>query len=85
MVDNGYDAPRENDNPEEIVAYKIVMDALTKEYEALTEEKKRICDIVGEGMTQRAAAEKLGIPRRSYRDKKDKTLSGLAKKMKKYK
>lgn len=85
MVDNGYDAPREDDNPEEIVAYKIVMDALTKEYESLSEEKKRICDTISEGMTQRAAADMLGIPRRTYRDSKDKTLGDLAKKMKKYK
>ena len=84
MVDNGYDAPKEGDNPEEIVCYKVVMDALAKEYKELTEEKKRICDTIKDSKTQRAAAEELGMARRTYRDKKDETLEGLANKMKDY-
>jgi hypothetical protein len=84
MVENGYDAPKEGDNPEEIVCYKVVMDALAKEYKELTDEKKRICDAIKDSKTQRVAAEELGMPRRTYRDKKDETLDGLAKKMKDY-
>ena len=84
MIENGYDAPKEGDNPEEIIAYQVVMDALAKEYSELSEEKRRICDTVKKGMTQRDAAAELDIPRRTYRDYKDKTLDGLAKKMKDY-
>lgn len=83
-VENGYDAPKEGDNPEEIVCLKVVMDALAKEYKELSDEKKRICDTIKEGKTQRVAAEELGMPRRTYRDKKDETLDGLANKMKDY-
>lgn len=84
MVENGYDAPKEGDNPEEVVCYKVVMDALAKEYKELTDEKKRICDFIKESKTQREAAEELGMPRRTFRDKKGETLDGLAKKMKDY-
>ena len=84
MIDNGYDVPKEGDNPEEIIAYKVVMNALTKEYNELSEEKKRICDTIKKGMSQREAATELGISRSTYRGHKDKTLDGLAKKLKYY-
>lgn len=85
MIENGYDVPKEDDSPDEIIAYKVVMDALNKEYNALTEEKKRLCDTIKNDMSQRDAAEELGISRRTYRDHKDVVLSELAKKMKDYK
>ena len=43
------------------------MDALTKEYNELSEEKKRICDTIKKGMSQREAAAELGISRSTYR------------------
>lgn len=84
MIENGYDVPKEDDSPDEIIAYKVVMDALNKEYNALTEEKKRLCNTIKNDMSQRDAAEELGISRRTYRDHKDVVLSELAKKMKDY-
>lgn len=85
MLENGYDAPREDDAPDEIIAMKVLVDALSKEYQELSDEKKRICDTIKEDMTQREAAEVLGMPRRTYRDHKNKVIKELAKKMKDYK
>jgi len=85
MVENGYDAPRDDDAPDDIVIYKLMMDVLNKEYKELSDEKKRICDTIKNDMTQREAAESLGMSRRTYRDHKDATMQELAKKMKDYK
>lgn len=82
MLENGYDVPREEDSPDEIVAMKILLDVLNKEYQELSEEKKRICDTVKEGMTQRDAAKKLGMARRTYRDHKDAVMRELKGKLK---
>ena len=85
MVENGYDAPRDDDAPDDFVIYKLMMDVLNKEYKELSDEKKRICDTIKNDMTQREAAESLGMSRRTYRDHKDATMQELAKKMKDYK
>lgn len=84
MLENGYDAPKEDDSPDEIIAYKVVMDALSREYNALSVDKRRLCDTVKSGMSQRNAAAELGMSRRTYRDHKDAVMSELAKKMKNY-
>ena len=81
MLENGYDVLREDDSPDEIVAMKILMDALNKEYQELSDEKKRICDTIKEGMTQRDAAKELGMARRTYRDHKDAVMGERAKKL----
>ena len=41
MVENGYDAKDDTNNPEEIIAYKTVINALTNALDELTDEKLR--------------------------------------------
>lgn len=85
MVENGFDAKDDTNNPEEIIAYKVVINALNNALDELTEEKLRACQMVANGESQRTVAEKLGISRRTLRDRKDSAMSELGKKMKDYK
>lgn len=85
MVENGFDAKDDTNNPEEIIAYKVVINALNNALDELTEEKLRACQMVANGESQRTVAEKLGISRRTLRDRKDSAMSELSKKMKDYK
>lgn len=85
LLDEGYDASNDDNNPEEIVAYSIVIDALNTALQELTEEKLRACKMVANNEPQRAVAEELGISRRTLRDRKDGAMEDLAKKMKEYK
>ena len=80
-VENGYDIPEEGSDPYEIIAYLDVLNALTREYQALSEEKKRFCDTIKKGMTQRAAAEEMGMPRTTYLDHLDTILKDLRRKL----
>ena len=72
MVENGYDAKDDTNNPEEIIAYK------------LTDEKLRACKMVANGESQREVAEELGISRRTLRNRKDSAMKELGDKLKDY-
>ena len=85
MVENGYDAISDEDSPEDIVIYMLMLDVLLKEYNDLSDDKKSLCDTISKGMTQRKAAEELGISRRTYRDRKEALMKDLVKKFKDYK
>lgn len=85
MVENGYDKKDDSNNPEEIAAYKVVIAALNKALDELTEEKLRACQMVANNESQRSVAEELGIPRRTLRDRKDSAISEMSKKMNEYK
>jgi len=85
LVESGFDQKSTGDNPEEIVAYSTVIAALYNALEELTSEKVRVCQMVANGESQRDVAKELGIPRRTLRDRKDKAMEELAKKMKAYK
>lgn len=85
LLEEGYDPKDDANNTEEIVAHKVVLDALVSELDKLTEEKIRLCRMVANKEPQRAVAEELDMARRTLRDKKDKVLSELAENMKYYK
>lgn len=85
MVENGYDAKDDTNNPEEIIAYKTVINALTNALDELTDEKLRACKMVANGESQREVAEELGISRRTLRDRKDSAIKELGDKLKDYK
>ena len=85
MVENGYDAKDDTNNPEEIIAYKTVINALTNALDELTDEKLRACKMVANGESQREVAEELGISRRTLRDRKDSAMKELGDKLKDYK
>ena len=59
MVENGYDAKDDINNPEESIAYKIVINALPNALDELTEEKLRACKMVANKESQREVAEEL--------------------------
>jgi hypothetical protein len=82
MVENGYDVEREDSNPEEIVVYKAVMDALYEKLNTLTEEKLRICRMEANHESQRSVAEEMCISRRTLRDHREDLFSELHKLMK---
>ena len=84
MVDSGYDAPSYDDDPAEIEAFNTVIKALVKEYNDLSDEKKRICDMIMDNVPQRKAAEKLGMARRTYRDQMEAVLKELGRKLRPY-
>lgn len=84
LLDEGYDPSDDASNPEEIIAYKVVMDALNDALDVLSEEKLRACMMVANKESQRKVAEELGISRRTLRDRKDDAMLELSKKMDKY-
>ena len=84
LLDEGYDPSDDASNPEEIIAYKVVMDALNDALDVLSEEKLRACMMVANKESQRKVAEELGISRRTLRDRKDDAMSELSRKMNKY-
>ncbi len=85
MVENGYDAKDDTNNPEELIAYKTVINALTNALDELTDEKLRTCKMVANKESQREVAEELGISRRTLRDRKDRAMKELGEKLKEYK
>lgn len=56
MVEDGFDAPDTNANPEEAVIEKVTVEHLGREIQKLSNENSRICDMVGEGMIVRDMA-----------------------------
>lgn len=85
LLDDGYDATSDDNNPEEIAAYGVVIDALHTALKELTSEKLRACQMVANNESQRSVAEELDIPRRTLRDRKDSALKELGEKLKDYK
>lgn len=85
LVENGFDAAKEDDNLEEAVAYKMLVDALYKAYGELTEEMRRPCDAVAGGKTDRDMAAEMNLPKSTYQEHKAKALGTLGNKMKDWK
>lgn len=85
LVENGFDAVTDDGDPEEVVAYKMMVDALYKEYGELTEENRRFCDAVRENKTDRNMAGEMGLKKSTYQGRKAKTLGVLGEKMKDWK
>jgi hypothetical protein len=84
LVEEGFDAAQDGTNPEEIVAYKTVINALNKELDELTDEKLRHCKMVANKESEREVAKEMGIPRTTLSGRKNATLKELGKKMKDY-
>ena len=80
-VENGYDAPAEESDPYEIIARLDLLDALVRHCSSLAEEKKRICDTIKKGLTQRAAANEMGMPKTTYLDHMNDVLRELKRKL----
>jgi RNA polymerase sigma factor (sigma-70 family) len=84
LQEEGYDPADDHSNPEEMLAYKIVLDALKKALDELSKEKLRACRMVADKEPQRKVAEELGISRWTLRERKDSAMDELQKKMKPY-
>lgn len=85
LLEEGYDPSDDANNPEEIIAYKVVMDALNDALDELSNEKLRACRMVANKESQREVAEELGISRRTLRDRKDSAIKKLSSKLKDFK
>lgn len=81
LLDDGYELSDSNTNPEEIIAYKVVMNALNEALDELSEEKLRACKMVANKEPQRKVADELGISRRTLRNRKDDAMLELGRKM----
>lgn len=82
LVEDGYDSAAEYSDPLDIVADLEVIAALAEELEQLTEEKKKICNMVKDEMTERAIAAELDIPQTTLHGRKVAVLKELATKLK---
>lgn len=80
LLETGYDPEDENDISE-LVAYKIVVDALHEALNELTDEKIRMVKMVANKESQQSVADELGISRRTLRGRKDDVMSELADKL----
>lgn len=80
LLETGYDPEDENDIFE-LVAYKIVVDALNEALNELTDEKMRLVKMVANKESQQSVADEIGISRRTLRGRKDDVMSELAKEL----
>lgn len=85
LAESGYEARDDYNNIEENLAYKTLLIALSRVLAELTEEEFRICKMVANKESQHKVAEELGIPRTTLRDRKNKIIKKLGKKLKDYK
>lgn len=83
LLETGYD-PEDDNDIAELVAYKIVVDALHEALNELTDEKIRLVKMVANKESQQSVADELGISRRTLRGRKDDLMSDLAKKLGNY-
>lgn len=78
MAEDGYDAAREDVNPEDIVLNITVERALYEEVAKLKKLEIRICRMVADKESECAVAEEIGMKRTTMRDRKKIILAGLA-------
>lgn len=81
LVDGGYDAASIEGDPAEIVADLMVVNEMMQELGKMTEEKLRICQMIGEKRSEREMAKELGIAQTTLHDRKMKVLKELEKKL----
>lgn len=81
LVDEGYDAATDDNDPANVVSDLMMVRDLLTECEKLTEEKKRICMGIAEKKTEREMADEFGIPQMTLHDRKVKVLKELKKKL----
>lgn len=85
LVEDGYEPDdKQSDNPEDIVAYNMVLDELYAELSELTEEKRRLCSMVANKQPERQVAEKMGITQSTLNGRKKVTLKELKSKLEQY-
>ena len=80
LLETGYD-PEDDNDISELVAYKIVVDALHNALNELTDEKMRLVKMVANKESQQSVADEIGISRRTLRGRKDDVMSELADKL----
>lgn len=80
LLETGYD-PEDDNDISELVAYKIVVDALHDALNELTDEKMRLVKMVANKESQQSVADEIGVSRRTLRGRKDDVMSELAKKL----
>lgn len=85
LLEDGYDLAEGKEDPLEIVIGLAVTKALFKEVEKLSEEKQRICQMIGEKKSERKMASELEMAQTALHDRKTKALKELSITLKEYK
>lgn len=70
LVDEGYDAAVNSKDPSEIALGLVMAEELFKEVKKLSDEKRKICYMVANDMTEREIAETLGIAQTTLHGRK---------------
>lgn len=91
-LSTGYIAPEKHtlpdlsncmkNDPAEIVAYTAVLNTLVQEYNELSEEKQRMCDMIADKTPERTIADEMGIRQSTLNGRKNAMLKELHNKMK---
>lgn len=76
--------PDDTPSPEEIVCELDLLKSLCNELQMLTPDDYDICSVIMSNLSDRKAAEKLGIPRNTYTYRKKKVLEQLREALKKF-
>ncbi|MCD7724950.1 MAG: hypothetical protein LUI12_05275 [Clostridiales bacterium] len=84
LVEAGYDSAIDGDDPSELAAEMVVVEALCEELKSLTEEKKRLCKMIANKESERSVAKELGIAQTTLNGRKKKLLAELAESLKEY-
>lgn len=85
LLEDGYAPASDKSDPSEIVISLAVTKALFEEVEKLSEEKQRICQMIGEKKSEREMASELEIAQTTLHDRKAKTIKELSITLKEYK
>lgn len=82
LVEDGYDVAANDSDPSEIIADLMVVNELMKELGQMTEDKLKICQMIGAKKSEREMAKEMGIVQTTLHDRKIKVLRELEKKLK---
>ena len=69
---------------ESIVSDRIILEELYRALQKIDPDGRRICELIRQGKSERDAAADLGIPRMTYKYRKDKVLAKLRESLKHY-
>lgn len=81
LVEEGFDVAADDSDPAEIIADLMAANELMQELGQMTEEKLKICQMIGAKKSEREMAKKLGIAQTTLHDRKIKVLKELEKKL----
>ena len=79
MVEDGFDVPDTNAEPEAAAVEKMTVERLRQEIRELPDESRHICSMVGEGVTLRDMAKEMKLCKSTMQDRKTRIMQDLKK------